>query len=129
MSVVDVVLLSVAGGLGAVGRFLVDSAVAARVRGVMPVGTIVVNVSGSFLIGVLAGATHSLVTTPGWSAVIATGLLGGYTTFSAASVDTLRLLRSRRVRAAALYAAGTLVVSVGAALIGIVAASAALGVG
>ena len=80
-------LVALAGGLGAVVRFLVDAAVGGRARRFgMPLGTVVVNVTGSFLLGLLTGwwATHTA--DPGVRLVLGTGFLGGYTTISTASV-------------------------------------------
>jgi hypothetical protein len=66
-----------------------------------PVGTTVINVTGSFLLGLLGGLAlqHGLPTS--WHLVLGTGFLGGYTTFITASVETVRLLQDRRWLAAA----------------------------
>ncbi|MDI6022287.1 CrcB family protein [Leucobacter sp. UT-8R-CII-1-4] len=93
---------AVAGGIGAALRFVVDGAVMARVArkvagSPFPLGILLVNLSGSLMIGLLTGlASNSgqIVT------VFGIGLLGGYTTFSTASVDTVRLLRRGRPIAA-----------------------------
>ena len=118
--------LAVAGGLGAVARFTVDarvSAAAARRRGdrarrrridVIPLGTITVNLSACFLLGLLSGAATAA---PSWvhpwiSTVAGTGFLGGYSTFSTASVEGARLLLDGRSDATLMHAlvltAGTL---------------------
>jgi CrcB protein len=75
------------GGLGAVTRFRVDSAVSARLPSDFPLGTLVVNLSGSFALGVLVGAsaTHRV------AFVLGTGFMGGYTTFSTWMVESERL--------------------------------------
>jgi fluoride exporter len=76
-----------AGGVGAVGRFVVDRAVAARLGREFPFGTLVVNVSGTFALGVLVGAAVQ-----GDAYRLAgTGLLGGYTTFSTWAFESHRL--------------------------------------
>ena len=86
-------LLSLAGGLGAATRYLVDSAVTRRHRRRLPVGTLVVNLTGSLLLGIVVGwaqgrgAAHAADV----RAVVGTGFCGGYTTFSTASVETVRL--------------------------------------
>jgi CrcB protein len=76
--VIDAVLVAVCGGLGAIARFLVDGLVQRRLLGAYPVGTLVVNLGGSFLLGVLAGlhAPHRA------QLVLGTATLGSYTTFS-----------------------------------------------
>lgn len=116
-----IAMTALAGGLGAVLRFVVDGAVTARlarrVRGqVYPWGVTVVNVSGSFAIGLLAGVLpsgHPLL------AVLGIGLLGGYTTFSAASYDTVRLLRRGRIVAGLSNSVGQLIVAVLSAWLGV----------
>lgn len=79
--------MAVCGGLGAVARFGADAAVTARVRGSFPWGILVVNLTGSFALGMLVGLavdTDALF-------VAGTGFLGGYTTFSTWMVQTERL--------------------------------------
>ena len=75
------------GGLGAVARFRVDSAVSARLPSDFPLGTLAVNLSGSFALGMLVGAsvTHRV------AFLLGTGFMGGYTTFSTWMVETERL--------------------------------------
>ena len=116
------VLLSVAGGLGAALRFVVDGAVRQATGGRWPWGTAPINVSGSFLLGLLTGLAGRGLP-PDLLPVLGTGLLGGYTTFSTASVETVRLLQQRRVAASLAYALGGLVLSVAAALLGLAIAS------
>lgn len=112
------VLLSVAGGVGAVARFVVDGLARSALGSRLPWGTAIINVSGSFLLGLLTG-----LVTVGMPRevllVLGTGLLGGYTTFSTASVETVRLLQQRRAGASLLYALGGLVLSVAASLLGL----------
>jgi CrcB protein len=75
------------GGAGAVARFLLDGAVAARTRGAFPAGTLLVNLSGSVVLGLLAGATlraDALV-------LAGTALVGAYTTFSTWMLESHRL--------------------------------------
>ncbi|WP_129337824.1 fluoride efflux transporter FluC [Cellulomonas endophytica] len=115
--VVLALLTALAGGLGAVLRALVDGAVRARVGEDRPVGIVVVNLTGAFALGlvgglVLRGAPPELGT------VLGTGLLGGYTTFSTASLDTARLVLAGRGGAALVHGVGVLVVAVGLAAAG-----------
>jgi fluoride exporter len=74
------------GAIGAAARFLVHAAVAARTGEGFPYGTLVVNLSGSFALGLLVGAAASADVTR----LLGTGLLGGYTTFSTWMVETER---------------------------------------
>lgn len=116
-------LVAVAGGLGAAARFVVDGAVRARTPGAaFPWATVVVNVSGSLLIGlvtgVLLGAGDPAHLEP-WRLGVATGLCGGYTTFSTAMVETVRLGRSGRRRLAVANALGTMVLTLAAVVVGV----------
>jgi CrcB protein len=88
--------VALAGGLGTMGRWLVDLACAARWGRSLPWGTIVVNVVGSCLAGALAGATLATHLGPTWTDVFAVGACGGFTTFSAASFDVAREFERRR---------------------------------
>lgn len=116
-------LVCLLGGLGAVARFTVDGAVRQRWGGTFPVGTVVVNVTGSLLAGLLAGA--ALAGALGGTAATAAvaGFCGGYTTFSTAMTDTVRLARQGRVRQAVLNAAGTAALTLAAAAAGLAAAA------
>ncbi len=108
-------LVALAGGLGAAARFLVDGAIADRSRLSVPIGTLVVNVLGSFLLGALTGWSLGHAASDGLRAVLGTGFLGGFTTFSTASVELVRLARAGRGRAAVLLAVGMIVASLVAA--------------
>ncbi|WP_370618790.1 fluoride efflux transporter FluC [Mumia sp. Pv 4-285] len=111
MSAATWVLVGLLGGTGAGCRFLVDSAVRSRWPTAMPWGTIVVNLSGSLLIGVLAGAHLAGVVGTDTYTVAAVGFCGGYTTFSTAMLETVRLTQAGDVRRAALNVTGTLVLT------------------
>ncbi|CAM3830180.1 CrcB family protein [Tsukamurella strandjordii] len=102
-------LICLGGGLGAVLRFLVDTVLRSR----MSVwSTAVINATGSFLLGLFAGLAAHQSLGASALAVLGTGVCGGYTTFSTATVETLNLLRDRRYRDGAAYGLGTLGVSV-----------------
>ena len=119
MSGITLALVAVGGGIGAALRFVLDGVVRSRWPAPLPLGTLVINVSGSFVLGVLtglggAGFLPSLVV-----AALGTGMMGGYTTFSTASVETVQLIRAGRIWLAVLNGLGMLVVSVGAAALGL----------
>ncbi|HEY5787240.1 MAG TPA: fluoride efflux transporter CrcB [Microlunatus sp.] len=120
MSPAVVGLLVVAGGLGAVGRFIVDAVIQARSGVAFPLGTLVINVSGSLILGLLTGLTMAHVLPDTVRLVVGTGFLGGYTTFSTASFETVRLVQERRVLAGVLYGLGSLVVTTAVAGLGLV---------
>jgi CrcB protein len=86
------------GGIGAVLRLVVEQAITLRARTAFPLGTLAVNLSGAFALGVLAGAALSSDAYRIWGV----GLLGGYTTFSAWMLDTEQLGAGGRRALAAL---------------------------
>ena len=86
--------IGIVGGLGAIGRFLLDAGVSVRVGRDFPWGTLAVNLTGAFALGVLAGAAVS-----GDAYRLAgTGLLGAYTTFSTWALESQRLAEDGRGR-------------------------------
>lgn len=112
-------LAALAGGIGAALRFFVDGLVGDHVRSSFPLGTSVINVTGSLALGLLIGLTLSHVASSELQAILGTGLLGGYTTFSTASVETVRLAHERRYRAALVNGVGMLILCVLAAALGL----------
>jgi fluoride exporter len=119
VNTLTILLLGLAGGLGAGTRFFVDGLVRARVRTALPVGTIAINVTGSFLLGLVAGAVIVHAAPVELQAIAGTGFLGGYTTFSTASFETVRLIQSRRTGLALLNGIGTAIAAIGAAAAGL----------
>jgi CrcB protein len=115
---VTTLLICLAGGIGAALRFVLDGLIRTRVRSTYPMATTVINLSGSLLLGVLTGLATSQLLPPQWHLVVGTGLLGGYTTFSTASFETVRLLEDHRFVAAAFNGFGMLIVGTAAAALG-----------
>jgi fluoride exporter len=109
--------VAVLGGAGAVLRFVVDGVVAERAPGELPLGTLAVNLSGAFLLGLAAGLALS-----GAALLLAgTAALGSYTTFSTWMLETQRLVeegegRDAVVNVALSLAAGLAAVALGRAL-------------
>lgn len=91
-----------AGGLGAAARYLVESTLGAFLgrRGRPGWGLAAINILGSGIIGVLAALAARSLLAAEWQTVVATGFLGGFTTFSAASLDVVETDRSRGRNAA-----------------------------
>ncbi|ROS66910.1 camphor resistance protein CrcB [Curtobacterium sp. PhB172] len=123
MNPLELLLVTVGGGVGAALRFLLDGLVKTRTSGSrtagVPLGTVLINVSGSLVLGLLTGLGQAGTIPLPAVAVLGTGMMGGYTTFSTASVETVQLLRSGKPRLAVLHGLGMLVVSVGAAALGL----------
>ncbi|WEO77140.1 fluoride efflux transporter CrcB [Cryobacterium sp. SO2] len=113
------VAVALAGGLGAALRLLIDGLVRARVRTTLPVGTLLINVVGSLLLGLITGLTLALWLPEAWHLVLGGGLMGGFTTFSTASVETVRLAQDRRSLSALVNGLGMLVLAVGCAFLGL----------
>jgi CrcB protein len=111
------VLAAVVGGGGAATRFVVDGMIRNR-RG-YPLATLVINVSGSFVLGVLTGLVLFHGAPGGLTTVAGVGFCGGYTTFSTASFETVRLLEQRRWSTAALHTLSTAALTVAAAAGGV----------
>lgn len=115
-----VLLVIAAGGLGAVSRFVVDGAIRSWSGSSYPLGTLVINISGSLMLGLLTGLTIAHLLPDTVRLVVGTGFLGGYTTFSTASFETVRLMQQRRVPAALLYGLGTVLATTAVASLGLV---------
>jgi len=111
--------LVAAGAAGAVARYLVTRAVQLRTRSDIPWGTVVVNVTGAFLLGLVTGAGiyHGLTETP--RIVLGVGFCGAYTTFSTLAVETVRLVEAGKVADAARNLAGSVAVGLVAAAAGL----------
>jgi CrcB protein len=102
------------GGVGALGRFLLDAAVSLRLGRQFPIGTLVVNLSGAFLLGLLAGLGVG-----GRAMLLAgTATLGSYTTFSTWMLESQRLGEDGELRLALANLVVSLLVGVAAAAAG-----------
>ncbi|MFT2691583.1 fluoride efflux transporter FluC [Clavibacter zhangzhiyongii] len=112
-------LICVAGGIGAALRLLVDGAVKGCVGAGYPWGTTVINVTGSFGLGLLAGAAAHAGLPHDLLLILGGGLMGGYTTFSTASLETVRLAQAGRLGAALANGLGMLVACIAAAGLGL----------
>ena len=104
----------VIGGAGSVLRFYADGLVSAAVGRDFPYGTMVINVSGAVILGLLSG----LALTPSQSLLLGTAAIGSYTTFSTWMLETQRLSEERQVRNAVANIVASIVLGIGAALFG-----------
>ena len=115
------VLLGVllAGAAGAVARYVIDGAVHRRWAPTVPMGTLLVNAAGSFVLGVLTGAALYHHPDPAVRTILGTGFCGALTTWSTLSWETVRLVDEGALAAAALAMLGGLASSLAAAALGI----------
>jgi CrcB protein len=118
--VIVALAVGLAGGLGAVARFVIDGAVQDRSTGSFPYGTLTVNVVGSFVLGVVTGLAwyHGL----GGRAhvVVGVGFCGAFTTWSSVTWETVRLAEEGLGRQAVVSVVGGVAASLAAAALGIV---------
>jgi CrcB protein len=111
--------VALGGALGAVARYGIGNWISDRAAPGFPWGTLVVNVVGSFLIGVAIRWFDALDVGTGARALVIVGIFGGFTTFSTFSYEVVSLIQAGEGTRAALYAGGSLVLGLLAVLAGI----------
>ena len=114
----------VAGGLGSGARYLIGLWAAAAFGTRLPMGTLIVNLAGCFLIGFIAPFTVGRTLSAGVGVVISAGFLGGFTTYSSFNQETLLLFTDGAIGTAALNIVVTLLGGLAAGTMGVVAARA-----
>jgi len=118
--VLEVLFVALGGAIGSAARYLVGGWFAARFGAAFPYGTFVVNVTGSFIVGLfLAYAQERVSLSPYWRLFIAVGFVGGYTTFSTFEYESIRLLQDGEMLLATVYLIGSVVAGGVAAIAGI----------
>lgn len=118
-------IIAAGGGAGAVARYLVSNWAAARWGGDFPYGTLLVNVTGCFLIGVfMVLVTERIIVNPYWRLLIATGFIGGLTTFSSWGYETWLLVEDAQFTGALYNLAANLLGGFAAAWLGMTLARA-----
>lgn len=116
----DYLLIGAGAFIGANLRYFVALWAAARFGTAFPYGTLAINVTGSFVIGLfLAALGERAASATGLRLFFATGMLGGYTTFSTFSYETLTLVQQQNWAGAALYAGGSVALGLAAAAAGV----------
>lgn len=114
-----VAMVALGGAIGSAVRYLLTVAIQVRASAMFPVGTLVVNVSGAFLLGlIMRYAVQSASITPEMRLLLTTGLCGGYTTFSTFSYETARLMEDGEWRGASLYVVLSVLLSIAAMFLG-----------
>ncbi len=112
-------LVGLAGTCGALARYLLGRFVAERAGSQFPWGTFIINVSGAFVIGLLSAfVTHKILSIAAQT-VLATGFLGGYTTFSTMSWESVQLARGGSTARSMFYLGGSALIGMAAALLGV----------
>jgi CrcB protein len=114
--------IALGGALGSVSRYVLGGAVQKLAAAPFPVGTLLVNVSGCFLIGIVAQHYMNIQAHPNMRAALITGFCGGYTTFSAFSLEAIGLFDGGEYWKAAAY----ILLSVTASLVATFAGMAAM---
>jgi len=120
----NLLLVGLGGAFGSISRYLLNIG-AMRVLGTaFPYGTFAANVSGGLLMGLLVGRLVHLtgIDQERWRLLLGVGVLGGFTTFSAYSLDVARMIESRSYGQAAFYALGSCVLAVSAVFAGLLLA-------
>ena len=120
MSWLAALWVAAAGCIGAVARFVVDGVVRSRFGRGFPLGTVIVNVLGSLLLGIVTGLVLFHHQPSLWTTIGGTGFCGGYTTFSTASFETVRLMQERKYPLALLNGGGSFVLTLAAGALGLV---------
>ena len=110
--------IAVAGGLGSVARYSIARAVQLRIPGAFPAGTLLVNVVGCLIVGIVARYFLNDETQPIVRAAIIVGFCGGFTTFSAFSLETVGLVTGGEWGRAAAYVAASLILCLAATALG-----------
>lgn len=117
------VVIFIGAGLGGVARYAVGTWVQESAGPTFPWGTLLVNVSGSLLLAFVYAFLEGTPAAPEWRAFLGIGVIGGYTTFSTFSYETVRLLQDGEWSRATLYVAASVVLSLGGAILGMGSAS------
>lgn len=108
-----------AGGLGAASRLFVDGVLTARWGSRVPWGTLAINLAGSFTLGLITGLASAQLVPASLHTITGAGFLGGFTTFSTASVEMVRRMNAGKKLSGMLYGLGTLTAATGLAALGL----------
>ena len=114
-----IVGVALGGALGASARYLIDQAIEQRSFSIFPWATFTINVTGCFLIGVIAAALVDRHHLPAWIRIgLVVGVIGGYTTFSTFAQETLSLIDANDAAVALAYGVGSIAVGIAAVYAG-----------
>ena len=107
-----ITLIGIGGAIGSILRYLASTGIQSKLLSGFPYGTMCVNISGCFLIGLIYALAERNNISPEWRFFLATGICGGYTTFSTFSVETLYLLRNGELLYATAYITASVVLGI-----------------
>lgn len=117
---VRLLLIAVFGALGTLARYGLQGVVQLRSGSTFPYGTLLINLSGCFLLGLIGQLTlNRLVISPDWRLAIAVGFFGGYTTFSSFGWETAKMLENGEWLRATTYVGASVVVGLALSVAGI----------
>ena len=119
--------IAIGGACGALARYGLSTHVHGLWSGAWPLGTLLVNASGSLCIGVIFVLIERAVLHPDWRSVLMVGFLGAFTTFSTFSLETVELWLQGQAATAAAYAVASVLLCVGAAAVGVLLTRTVLG--
>jgi fluoride exporter len=113
-------MVGVGGALGSILRFWLGSYIGSRMGARFPYGTMIINITGSFLVGfVLAVMTAKTQLSPNWRYLIPIGFIGGYTTFSSFEYEALRTIQDGQVGLGLLYVGASVCLGFAAVWVGV----------
>lgn len=115
----QVCLVGLAGAVGALLRYLLGRSIAERAGAQFPLGTLLINVTGAFVISLLFALTSHKLLNATAQVILATGFLGGYTTFSTMNWEGVQLARGGSTRMSMLYFGGSFALGLLAASLGL----------
>jgi CrcB protein len=123
----NLLAIALGGSLGALARYGVDALVATLLGRGFPYGTLLINVTGSFAIGIMyVLIIEHMEMHPIWRHVLIVGFLGAYTTFSTFSLESVRLLEQGQMLSAGLYVLSSVAICLCATWLGLVVARGSL---
>lgn len=122
MNLTHMMVVFLGGGLGAVARYAASLGLQAQMPSFLPFPTLIINVLGSFLIGIIIAVLQE--NAPIWRLFLATGVMGGFTTFSAFSLETISLIQKGALLASVGYVVCSVLACCMACFLGLKAAGA-----
>ena len=117
----EVLWVGIGGFLGANARYLLGAWIGTRMGSAFPYGTFAINVTGSFILGVIMGIVEVRTLSPVVRLAAGVGFVGAYTTFSTFSYETIRLVEDGCAALAALNVVGSVVAGLVAVILGLAA--------